>query len=350
LRIAYVARCDASTENGVLKKLVSQVAEWRKAGHEAELFILSRDPRTWSGARNVIGRVVRETDWLTRGLWLAGLLRAVERWKPDIVYARFDTGTSAMASMMSRVPTVLELNTVDLAEYRLYLPRYQYAYHRIVRKKTLLRAAGFVAVTAEISHQYSHFGKPTVVIANGIDLAQYETVPAVTGRKLRVVFMGAPNALWHGLDKISNLAQRLPEVQFDLIGPNRTTGWPPNVSVHGLLGRDAYQQLMEQSDAAIGTLALHRKNMDEASPLKTREYLAMGIPCIIGYRDTDFPEPVPFLLELPNTEDNAVAAASAIEKFCADWHGRRVDRASVQHLDLRHKEAGRLQFLSTFLT
>lgn len=45
---------------------------------------------------------------------------------------------------------------------------------------------------------------------------------------------------------------------------------------------------MRNCQVCIGTLALHRKNMTEASPLKTREYLAHGFPVIIGYKDTAF--------------------------------------------------------------
>ncbi|MEP6506609.1 MAG: glycosyltransferase [Gemmatimonadales bacterium] len=349
MKIAYVARCDASTENGVLKKLVAQVTNWRAAGHDASLFLLSRDDDVWTDARGVTEAVVLETGWPTRGIRLFGLTRAVKRWKPDLVYARFDTGSSAMSELMREVPTVLELNSVDLPEYRLYLPWYQYRYHRLVRGKTLRGAAGFVAVTHEIAARYAEFGRPTEVIANGIDLSAYRPVPPSSGKRLRLVFIGAPRAVWHGIDKIVDLASLLPEIDFDLVGPDSAPRLPANVRMYGILPRHEYESVLGQSDAAIATLALHRKSMDEACPLKVREYLAMGIACVIGYRDTDFPAPVPFLLQLKNAEDNASSSADGIRQFCADWHGKRVGREAIVHIDIGQKEAGRLKFMSSVL-
>jgi len=349
VRIAYLARCDASSESGVLKKLVSQVATWRAAGHEASLFIHSRNTGVWPPAASSIESVVRETGWLSRGFRLSSLTSAIERWKPDVVYARFDTGSRALSAMMLRIPTVLELNTDDLAEYRLYLPRYQFIYHRASRGETLRCAAGFVAVTHEIAERFASFGHPMAVIANGIDLSEFTPLPASEGESLRLVFMGSPGASWHGVDKIIALARRLPDVHFDLIGPGATTGLPANVTARGMLSSDDYRHVLMNSDAAIGTLAMHRNSMSEGSTLKVREYLAMGLPCIIGYRDTDFPEPVPFLLQLPNTDDNAVSEAAAIRQFCAEWHGKRIDRRAIEHLDMRNKEAQRLEFMSSLI-
>ena len=62
---------------------------------------------------------------------------------------------------------------------------------------------------------------------------------------------------------------------------------------------------MSAADVAIGTLSLHTKQMEEACPLKVREYLAWGLPVIIGYKDTEFPAPdTAFLLQLPNNPTN----------------------------------------------
>ena len=85
--------------------------------------------------------------------------------------------------------------------------------------------------------------------------------------------------------------------------------------------------------------------MHEASPLKVREYLALGLPTIIGYKDTDFPQGAPFLLELPNVENNVDFAADAILRFVEEWKNKRVPRSEVLHLDLKKKERERLRFL-----
>ena len=109
-----------------------------------------------------------------------------------------------------------------------------------------------------------------------------------------------------------------------------------------------YGPLLAQADVAIGTLGLYLKDMNEASPIKTREYLASGLPVIIGYRDTDFPDGAPFLLQVPNRADGVAQSQAAIARFVDAWRGRRVTRASVQELDSAGKETERLAFLAEF--
>src|SRR5207249_11205578 len=65
----------------------------------------------------------------------------------------------------------------------------------------------------------------------------------------------------------------------------------------------------------LGSLALHRNGMNEASPLKVGTYLACGLPVIIGYRDTRFPDGAPFLLNIGNHENNVGSSIPRIESF-----------------------------------
>jgi hypothetical protein len=95
---------------------------------------------------------------------------------------------------------------------------------------------------------------------------------------------------------------------------------------------------------ALGTLALHRNQMHEASPLKNSAYLAYGLPLIAAHTDTNFPNPPPCILQLPNTPDNVETHLPAIRQFVERMRGVRVPRDQVQHLDVRMKEQQRLAF------
>jgi hypothetical protein len=91
---------------------------------------------------------------------------------------------------------------------------------------------------------------------------------------------------------------------------------------------------------------MHRIPLEEACPLKVREYLAFGLPVLIGYTDTDIPARAPYALQIPNTEDNVATRVKEIRTFVEGWRGRRVPREMVAHMDWSVKEEARLRFIS----
>jgi len=122
-------------------------------------------------------------------------------------------------------------------------------------------------------------------------------------------------------------------------------GRPQNIRAPGKLSRKEYEPLVAACTAGIGTLALHRKAMNEACALKVREYLAFGLPVILGYNDVDIPNGAPYALQLPNSEDNVSGNIEKISAFVERWRGRRVPRNEIVHIDSAAKEQKRLAVL-----
>ncbi|WP_068621031.1 glycosyltransferase [Paenibacillus tuaregi] len=179
-----------------------------------------------------------------------------------------------------------------------------------------------------------------------------ESLRSISAEPVRFVFIGSSGQAWHGVDLIADLAARRPAWKFDVIGLTNDElegPVPANMSFHGPLTRAEYQPHLDQADIALGTMALFRKRMAEASPLKVREYLANGLPVIIAYEETDFPEPVPFLLKLPNQPDSLVLHLGRIEEFASRWRGSRVPRKEITRLDVKTKESERLKFMKSVI-
>jgi hypothetical protein len=341
MRIAYVCYWDVRRRDGVAEKLESQLASWRRLGHEAELFVLTPgggeariDCRPFPFA-GVAGRM-RATRRLDA---------AVRAARPDVVYLRYDLFLPPLRAPRE-LPTAVEVNTDIRAELEARSARAA-AYERVQRPRILGRAAGAVCVTHELAVGLVRElpGLPVEVVANGIDLAAIEPLPASGGGETRLVYLGE-DLYWQGVDKLFALAEALPDWRFDLIGvdPSRSRA---NVTCHGFLEREAYEPLLGRADAAIGTLALHRKRMDEACALKTRQYLAYGLPVVLGHEDTDFVGEDPwFLLRLPNTETNVRDGVEAVRSFVERVRGRRVPRHEIEgRVSVEVKEAQRIDFL-----
>jgi hypothetical protein len=89
--------------------------------------------------------------------------------------------------------------------------------------------------------------------------------------------------------------------------------------------------------------------MNEACPLKVREYLAAGLPVVAGYEDTDIPPTADYFLQLPNSSASLTGYRERVLDFFAAWSHRRVPRSAVAHLDTSVKERDRLAFLRTMM-
>jgi len=352
VRVAYLAHGVEGRHSGVRTKILSQAAAWAELDPNVEVGVFVRCEAgvesDWRGQPHVVS--VRSSRAGIVGRFVQRELLSVDldSWNPDLIYLRQSTVSPSVVILAAARPTVVELNTLDLAELRMQ-SRLRYYYAAATRDLVLRRARGLVVVTHEIAQHASvrGLGRATEAIPNSIDLADHPSLRAPHNATPRIVFIGAPRLPWAGVDKIPRLARRFPDWEFDVIGPGRAEmpDPPPNIRIHGLLDRAAYLPILARADAAMGPLALYRKQMTEASPLKVAEYLAYGIPTIIGYTDTRFPGGAPFLLQLPNTEDNVDRSVVQIRDFVLGWMGRRVDRGAIASIDARVIERRRLDFI-----
>jgi hypothetical protein len=352
LRIAYLAHGVGGRDTGVHAKILSQASTWAALDQELDVGIFVRceagDEDDWLGQPHVVAVSSSRFGIIGRFFAREALSRTLTRWEPDVIYTRQSTPSPSVIALMGRIPTVVEINTLDLAELRLRSP-IRYLYSRVTRDFMLRRAAGLIAVSGEIARHptVTRLGLPVTIVPNGINLAAHPILGPTGNAIPRLVFLGTPGHPWHGLDKIARLGSRFPSWTIDLIGPSPSDvpGLPANVIAHGSLDRGALLPIMAAADVAIGSLALHRNLMDEASPLKVADYLAYGVPAIIAYTDSRFPRGAPFLLQLPNTEDNVDTSADDIHEFVERWRGRRVAREDIASIDSGTVETERLCLL-----
>jgi hypothetical protein len=349
MRIVSIAHVNGLATSGVVSKVAGQVAEWRAGGHDATLLLLTRD-RDASELRLGGVRVFRYDGFASRMQAVARLVRAARRLDPAILYLRKDIFYPQLLALPRTAALVLEVNEDDLTEFRLGSRR-RYEYNRLTRAILLRRARGLVFVTAELqrSPAFAAYRGPSVVVANGIRLAEYPEAQPPANVRPRLVFVGSPGQVWQGVDKVVTLAGLEPGWDFDVIGARGgdiagTAAAMPNVTWHGPLDHAAALRVMASADIGIGTLALHRKGMAEAGALKLREYLALGLPVIYGNTDPDVDSIGALALRIPNTETNVTTDLQRIEAFVEAARGRRVPRSAVGHLDTGVKEARRLVF------
>jgi hypothetical protein len=362
LKLAYYLHLNYGPNSGVFNKVIGQIRYWLGAGHSVAIFVATSRKDLLPQIQKelpealVYGKTylpgVRAKALFSRYAALGSLCRDIVSYGSDIVYMRQEMWNYPLEYLANRCNLILEINTNDLAEYKSF-SRSRYYFHLVTRHRLLTKCVGVVFPTEElktISTFKKTFGK-SVVISNGTNLP--EIMPTFSVRpQPKLIFLGTQSISWHGVDKIKILANRFRSWEFVTYGvkPEDFNGLPPsNIKVLPESPRSVYQRDIFDATVGIGTLALHRKNMNEACPLKTREYLASGLPVVIGYNDTDFRGEFDFVCQLENTEENITNNLSRIEGFVKSWHGRRIPLAQVGHLNVDQKEKSRLSFFEDAL-
>ena len=360
MRIAYVSLHWPRTRNtGVGKKIQSQLVAWKTMGHEARLFMHAsrHEPASELIEADVFpyktgGKLQTE---VYRSRAAQALVQAVEAYRPDLIYLRYGIYVYPAHRLMRIAPVIEEINTNDLTQHADLGGVYS-LYNRLTRGLFLRRVRGLVTVSREleVSPAFTVYHKPTCTISNGIDLDAFTPLPAPNNRIPRLVFIGSPGYPWHGIDKLVGFARRHADVQLDIVGYDRLPEFEPlphNLKLHGYLSSEEYDKVLAGADVAVSSLALHRIQLEEASPLKSRECLALGLPLVLAYKDTDLGEAeYNFLLKIPNKEDNILTYGEAIREFAHRMRGCRVDRAVLEsRISSAHKEERRLEFFHEIL-
>ena len=170
-------------------------------------------------------------------------------------------------------------------------------------------AIAVAGVTSEISVYEANRcfrTKPYFDFPNGIAVDNFD--PLSDNRSdntVEAAFICGEFTDWHGLDlffdavensdgtvlRIHLIGKLLPKQKERLMASEKLQ---KAFLTYGVLGTQEYIPILEKCDFGIGSFALFRKGLEEASTLKVREYLAMGLPVYSGHKDTAFPKEFPY--------------------------------------------------------
>ena len=359
MRIVYLFTHDIVKHAGVTKKVLSQTEAWENLGHDVKICNISlkknQIPLSPFSQKDVY---YRESIFYGAKF----LFKDISEFKPDIIYFRFEPYKPYIGKLLSRYKTITELNTDNYKEMKLnakknLISKIRFLYYVITRNKIYKDINGFVAVTNEIAilPYIIKWQKPSISIPNSIEIIKYPILKKRSKSKIpHVLFIGTPDHSWHGLDKILDLAKKTEnELFFHIVGMDRQNCHNlSNVKFYGHLTKDKYQEIVTLCHIGIGSLAFHRLGINEACPLKIREYLTYGLPIIVGYSDVAFvksklPE---WVLELPNENDNISNNVDLILQFCKKMKNRIIHHDEIKnYIDSNILEREKLVFFKKII-
>lgn len=184
--------------------------------------------------------------------------------------------------------------------------------------KCIEKVRGGIAVTHELSESLKSRcpNYPVYILPNCVqerDLNWGEKgMSERSGKAIRLVMLIGSYDYWQGLERIVSSIEgagelsarididiygQLPDhFRFESKGGIQLKNYPP-------LSQVEMSRVLPSYDMGIGTLSLYKKHMNEACPLKVREYWKAGIPCLMGYMDTaviNHPELMRYNYKVPN--------------------------------------------------
>src|SRR4051794_34268212 len=151
VKVAYLVYFRGGRETGIFRKVAEHASEWTRLGAAVGLFVGTSpasvgDWEALPSAVNVVG--LPEHPIATIGA-REQISAGVRRWAPDVVYARHGLVYPGLIWTARRTPTVIEINSDDVAEFAATSPL-RHRFSRMSRDLLLRSAAGMVFVTHEL--------------------------------------------------------------------------------------------------------------------------------------------------------------------------------------------------------
>ena len=343
MKIAYSFIAYDAIHSGVYTKILDQVTFWRSQGNEVLLFLITdeKSVHLWKTI-DPLATILVDSNVISKVFNRITLVCRASKSNPSLIYLR--ESFPILLPMIS-APIILEVQSLVGNELKLRKSR-MYLYFCLLKKRIYSRVSGGVFVTAELK-SINEFGLrdgvPKIAIGNAINFSRVNPLPLNQSRNLNLFFVGTPNQPWHGVSDIVRFGELNPDINVHIVG-SQGESRSPNLFFYGRLQNSEYYEIASKCVAGVGTLKLTTNQMEEASPLKVREYLAMGLPVITRYRDVDLDPSADFVLQLPVDERSFSDFSAEIRSFLELWKSKRVDRSAVSHLDVTVKESLRLGF------
>jgi hypothetical protein len=329
-KLKFVAVYYGNPQSGINKKMVSQVLGLIKGNIDAELVYLGNkgenDVIVYDFVKFIPTKTPPYKSLLDKIAAMTSLRKGYEKVllegdKNEIIYLRNYLPTAWFVRAVKKSPKkiILELPSNLFGEALARKAYFFYAGLLLYHKQILKNVDLIIGTTTEII--YNHFDPEKykvdkMIIGNGIQL---DTVPlrkATTSASSAVFNFTCVAELspFHGIDRIirgMHLYKGKEVVNLHIVG--KGSQWQTlkdlteelkltNVTFHGFLGGEKLNDIFEQTDLAIGSLAIHRSNVKTNSSLKAREYCARGLPFVNSGKDEEFGPDFPFIYEIESGE------------------------------------------------
>jgi hypothetical protein len=381
MKVAYIYYLVTKDQLGVENKILQQGRAISAAGL-TDLDILILNPARQEKIGNVQFIKFRASplplnyyDYLFRRYALID--HTVDLSRYDYLILRYPLADKTGIQFCQKHRVISEHNTNEPAELRSRLKLKASPPDKVARRlllsqedkyaePVLRNCLGVIAATDEIQHYERGRAKtdlPGRTIANGVtvDDIPFTGFKRFDGKQLDVLFVASFLRPWHGLDRVIqsfNHYQGQLRWTIHIVGnidPETVRPVSPgleNLKFYGPKRGAELTAIISDMHLAVSSMTEYRINLNEACPLKTRDYTSRGMPFILAYLDPDLlavDEQMRFYLEFKN--DDSLLDIDEVIDFAADMAQRQEEvstymrQYALAHMDWRIKLQEYLEFV-----
>ena len=322
MNILFSAFINPERKSGVDKKIYGQIKAFEKLGHNVWYFTFSDGKLILHNGDN--SEVLFGVSANSIGYYMAlekGMRYACRKLPLDMVYIRHIFCTPFHLKTLrifknNGVAAVEEIPTYPYDELNKHFASLSYKAASFIDKATRSGYKKCLDYFTTYSKDRTIFGVPCINLDNGVDFDTLRYIPTEFPEdRIDMIAVSAMSPC-HGYERaIEGIAQYMKTspglpVHLHLVGdgPERAS-WEEltdrhnlrdYVHFHGHCIGDDLIRIFDQCQIGLSILGMYKMGMEAVSPLKTREYAAMGKPFVYANDELNIDSSTPFCLRIEN--------------------------------------------------
>lgn len=353
-KLYYCMANASASENGVNKKIVSQIAALNQIGVDCTALLTGENlskTGIWDSVPCIKIEVAKPLKgWFRQSRFLSHCIQAMGSYLDSIpgdrykLYMRYPGSNGALNTFCKKFSNriTMEFNSKDEDEIRflakehkfnlrpsLFLSWLENSQLTIFNEKfwgthVRRKLPRMVAPTKEILDYQRHRGGPHkvrgLVLGNGIAIGNSVISPKILQpNTINLLFLdgGSQGNDWNGLEFLEPALGTSPNdnytINLDIYG--HCPLWAldhPFINAHKPVPVSEIHGIAKKYDIGVSSFSLGRIGLKEASKLKAREYVGCGLPLLYGYLDADIEPLVKLGLSLRVMPDTTVSRPNLI--------------------------------------
>lgn len=326
-KIFFVSLLKKNSKDGVDKKINNQIKAFESLGYIVDYTMISENKAYIMKDGQACMEMLLPTSSIQKSIKTLKMatkyLKKCEHEEYEFIYIRkfMETNYSIRFYKCAKQKNIAVVQEI---------PTFPYDQEHLSSNNTLLKVANYVdryfrkklpkylSYIATYSSDDRIFGVPTIKIDNGINLEDIKTTPDYEIKDNIINVIGvASMEYWQGYDRLIaslkayNDEKHDMKIMIHLVGAGTSLSqWKQlseDLKVHqqvvfyGFKEGEELDAIFAKSQIGFSAIGVHRKGLSEISALKTKEYLARGIPFVVSAHERIVDE-MEFCYKIKNDE------------------------------------------------